>query len=218
MKFTTKAWAQTQFQNFANKIASVFAKKTDIPSVGNGTLTVQKNGANVQTFTANQSGNVTANITVPTSAADVGAVATTKVLTTKEQINANTDTSNVAGATAVKEMFGEISSNLGEYTYIPFNGTTAITGEETRITNLPNTNFTPGRYIIFAKTHIKEVAVYSALFGMLTFNEACGCGFYVFANTETWNIELRVTQYSGHGVAFDNAYGSGLHIVKIASL
>lgn len=112
MKFTTKAWAQTQFQNFANKITSVFAKKTDIPSVGNGTLTIQKNGENVQTFTANQSGNITANITVPANAADVGAVATEKVLTTKEQINANMDASNVAGATAVKDMVGEINSNL----------------------------------------------------------------------------------------------------------
>ena len=36
-----------------------------IPSVGNGTLTIQKNGTNVQTFTANQSGNATANIIVP---------------------------------------------------------------------------------------------------------------------------------------------------------
>lgn len=34
------------------------------------------------------------------------------ILTTKEQINANTDTRNVAGATAMKEMFGEINSNL----------------------------------------------------------------------------------------------------------
>lgn len=39
--------------------------KPTIPTVNNGTLTIQKNGANVQTFTANQSSNVTANITVP---------------------------------------------------------------------------------------------------------------------------------------------------------
>lgn len=32
------------------------------PTVNNGQLTIQKNGSNVQTFTANQSGNVTANI------------------------------------------------------------------------------------------------------------------------------------------------------------
>lgn len=88
------------------------AKSVAIPSVGNGTLTIQKNGANVQTFTANQSSNVTANITVPTNAADVGAVATSKVLTTKEQIEANTDATNVAGAVAVIDMVSQLSSEL----------------------------------------------------------------------------------------------------------
>ncbi len=38
-----------------------------IPTVNNGTLTIQKNGTNVQTFSANQSENATANITVPTN-------------------------------------------------------------------------------------------------------------------------------------------------------
>lgn len=36
--------------------------KPTIPTVNNGQLTIQKNGTNVQTFTANQSGNATANI------------------------------------------------------------------------------------------------------------------------------------------------------------
>lgn len=36
-----------------------------IPTVNNGTLTIQKNGTQVATFSANQSGNATANITVP---------------------------------------------------------------------------------------------------------------------------------------------------------
>ena len=44
--------------------------------------------------------------------ANIGAVATSKVLSTEEQINANTDTTNVAGATAVKAMVGDINSNL----------------------------------------------------------------------------------------------------------
>lgn len=39
------------------------ATTSDIPTVNNGTLTIQKNGTTVQTFSANQSGNVTANIT-----------------------------------------------------------------------------------------------------------------------------------------------------------
>ena len=41
------------------------------PTVNNGTLTIQKNGTNVTTFTANQSSNATANITVPTTVAEL---------------------------------------------------------------------------------------------------------------------------------------------------
>ena len=37
------------------------------PTVNDATLTIQRNGTNVQTFTANQSTNATANITVPTN-------------------------------------------------------------------------------------------------------------------------------------------------------
>jgi hypothetical protein len=37
------------------------------PAVNNGTLTIQKNGTNVATFSANQAGNQTANIEVPTT-------------------------------------------------------------------------------------------------------------------------------------------------------
>ena len=41
------------------------SNKPTIPTVNNGKLTIQKNGTDVATFTANQSTNVTANITVP---------------------------------------------------------------------------------------------------------------------------------------------------------
>ena len=42
-----------------------------IPTVNNATLTIQKNGTTVNTFTANASSNVTANITVPTQTSDL---------------------------------------------------------------------------------------------------------------------------------------------------
>ena len=42
------------------------ALRSQLPTVNNGTLTIQKNGANVATFSANQAGNTTANISVPT--------------------------------------------------------------------------------------------------------------------------------------------------------
>ena len=45
---------------------------SDIPAVNDGTLTIQKNGTDVATFTANQSSPVTANITVPTSIDGLG--------------------------------------------------------------------------------------------------------------------------------------------------
>ena len=45
--------------------------KPTIPTVGNATLTIQKNGTNVQTFTANATSNKTANITVPTKTSDL---------------------------------------------------------------------------------------------------------------------------------------------------
>jgi len=47
------------------------ANKPTIPTVNNATLTIQKNGTAVSTFTANASSNVTANITVPTKTSDL---------------------------------------------------------------------------------------------------------------------------------------------------
>lgn len=54
-----------------NVITTTYAKKSEIPTVNNATLTIQKNGATVQTFTANSSSNKTANITVPTKTSDL---------------------------------------------------------------------------------------------------------------------------------------------------
>ena len=45
--------------------------KPTIPTVNDGTLTIQQNGTNIETFTANSSTNKTANITVPTKTSDL---------------------------------------------------------------------------------------------------------------------------------------------------
>lgn len=47
------------------------SNKPTIPSVGNGTLTIQKNGTTVDTFTANATTNKTINITVPTKVSEL---------------------------------------------------------------------------------------------------------------------------------------------------
>lgn len=75
-----------------------------IPTVNNGMLTIQKNGTDVQTFTANQSSSVTANITVPTKASDVNALSLdggtiNKSKTIKMDASANSDGANLKWGT-----------------------------------------------------------------------------------------------------------------------
>lgn len=54
-----------------NNLPTDTVYRGDIPAVNNGTLTIQKNGTNVATFTANSSTNQTANIIVPTKVSDL---------------------------------------------------------------------------------------------------------------------------------------------------
>ena len=66
-----KSITLNNLKTFKAKADATYAKKTDIAAVNNGKLTIQKNGSTVATFTANQSGNATANITVPTKLNDL---------------------------------------------------------------------------------------------------------------------------------------------------
>ena len=52
-------------------VDNTVAMKTDIPTVNNATLKIQKNSTDVATFTANSSTDVTANISVPTKVSDL---------------------------------------------------------------------------------------------------------------------------------------------------
>lgn len=62
---TVPAWAKAANKpTYTAAEVGALPSTTVIPTVNNGTLTIQKNGTNVQTFTANQSSNVTANIQV----------------------------------------------------------------------------------------------------------------------------------------------------------
>ena len=79
-------------------------KVASINDVHNGTLTIQKNGEKVQTFSANQSSSVTANITVPTKASDVNALSLdggtiNKSKTVKMDASANSDGANLKWGT-----------------------------------------------------------------------------------------------------------------------
>lgn len=93
------------------------SNKPTIPTVNDATLTIQKNGNTVQTFTANASSNKTANIIVPTKTSelenDSGFMGSATALDTYEEIMANTESGKFAGAKGVKEGFSKINNSLG---------------------------------------------------------------------------------------------------------
>lgn len=59
------AQVQSNWTQTTTTAVDYIKNKPTIPTVNNATLTIQKNGSNVATFTANASSNVTANISVP---------------------------------------------------------------------------------------------------------------------------------------------------------
>ena len=102
------------------------SNKPTIPTVNDATLTIQKNGNTVQTFTANASSNKTANITVPTKTSelenDSGFMGSATALDTYEEIMANTESGKFAGAKGVKEGFSEINNSLVADIYVGEDG------------------------------------------------------------------------------------------------
>lgn len=70
--------------------SKTYALTTDIPTVNNGGLTIQKNGTIVQTFHANQSSNATANISVPTLTTTTGSESISEGTSTLNVVTRNT--------------------------------------------------------------------------------------------------------------------------------
>lgn len=70
-EFKISGSGATTVSSDANGNITIHSTDTKPAVVNNGQLTIQKNGTTVATFTANQSGNATANIGVPTKLADL---------------------------------------------------------------------------------------------------------------------------------------------------
>ncbi len=108
----------------SNKIATM----TDVPTVNNATLTIQKNGTTVNSFTANASSNVTANITVPTTASDVGA--------------ADTDLSNLSATGNLKLCGNIVKKDQNVISSTSLNGSSNLDKKSVLQAYLPNDNYT----------------------------------------------------------------------------
>ncbi len=79
--------------------------KPTIPTVNNATLTIQKNGTNVATFTANASSNVTANISVPT-VTDTYSSTSSNAMSGKAVASAIANAPGLGGAIKVSQLCG----------------------------------------------------------------------------------------------------------------
>lgn len=100
------------------------SNKPTIPTVNNATLTIQKNGTTVDTFTANSSTNTTVNITVPTDTGDLtngagfitgissGDVTTALGYTPYDSSNPNGYTSNVGTVISVNNTSPDGNGNV----------------------------------------------------------------------------------------------------------
>lgn len=106
---TTSDLENTSDYQTGSEVESAISEAiSELPTVNDATLTIQKNGASVGTFTANDADNATINITVPTSAADVSALpASTKY---GASISVSIDSSTYVMTTQLKDQDG---NNLG---------------------------------------------------------------------------------------------------------
>lgn len=123
---------------------------TVIPVVNDATLDVQRNGISVGTFTANASTDKTINITVPTKANDVGAVATSDITqtlgTSATKVPSEKAVSDALSAAGAGDMLkstydpdGSVATAGGIPNYVEANGgkidTIKVNGTAQPITN-----------------------------------------------------------------------------------
>lgn len=114
--------------------------KPTIPTVNNAALTIQKNGSNVATFTANSSSNATANITVPTKTSELtndSNYATTTQLATKLDKTTYEESKELALGSNGKVCLGKFGAYDTNIT-IEINSTTHTTYHATIVISTQN--------------------------------------------------------------------------------
>lgn len=167
--------------------------KPTIPTVNDATLTIQKNGTDVETFTANSSTNKTANITVPTQASDIGAqeelVSGTNIKTingTSILGSGNITTPDDDTTYSISETDGTLTltgsdsstSSVGVVTDVEVNGTSVVTDGVADITatGIPHVNLTQAQYDALSDADKNNGTIYFITDGQGTAEEIIGTG------------------------------------------
>lgn len=167
--------------------------KPTIPTVNDATLTIQKNGTTVETFTANSSTNKTANITVPTTASDIGAQEELVSGTNIKTINGtsilgsgnittpdNNTTYSISETDGTLTLTGSDSStsSVGVVTDVEIAGTSVVVDGVADITatGVPHVNLTQAQYDALPDADKNNGTIYFITDGQGTAEEIIGTG------------------------------------------
>ena len=140
-----------------------FITSASLPTVNNGTLTIQANGITVGTFTANQAGNTTANIVVPDSATWGNITGTLSNQTDLQNaLEAKYDASNPNNYTSVIESTVSgwgFTKNTGTVTSV--NNVSPVSGNVTLSIPTDTSDLTNGAmYIPNTATGFNSITIY----------------------------------------------------------
>jgi len=181
-----------------------YAKITDLPTVNNAALTIQRNGATIATFTANASSGVTADISVPENTSDLendsGFVSESDL---GDAAFRSVDTSIVNASSGnlptVEAVTGWVSSQLDGYAQsddIPTVGNATITIQKRSGTSAGNftTNATANKTINLSLGAAADKAVDTSISNTSSTNLPTTSAVATWVNSQTGNFVTLNTQ------------------------
>ena len=178
-----KFFADLKDVAFSGSYVDLSNKPTIPASAKNGKLTIQINGIEVQTFTANQSTNAVANILVPT-------ISNSAAVTQTGQMALDAVEKNAAVPGTLAHQVQQVNSNLSDKAVARSGYVQGISGSVATIKLAPFTN-----YLFFAYMYVYFIQTYSQTFdlhGLIPAPED-----FITLNTDSLNLKItKNTEYS----------------------
>lgn len=139
---TISSWSEADGKvNITTQPISITSSQvSDLPTMGNGILTIQNNGVDVATFTANSISNVTANIEVPVGLADLDQDSTHRVVTEQQiaEWNAKGSSDLELGETSSTAYRGDRGKIAYDHSQLTAGNPHNVTKEDVGLGNVAN--------------------------------------------------------------------------------